>query len=156
MGSDFLYALKRSLPREAIADSKGSSVVLTNGSRVDAYSSSGDFNLEKSNLLVVEEFELMDPSDLARILIEAKKKAEPSLLSKLLSMMKFEKKNFKAVFCSSKNDGTNFEMVKATFPKKLAITYLNWEKLNLNKEKIEKILGDDNFKKEYDSYTPGS
>jgi hypothetical protein len=155
MGNDFLYSLKRTLDKSFLEEKSDPSVItLTNGSTVKVTSQSSIFEVKGQDLVILEEFEFYDMSDFARIILSLKNEVEPSFFANLLRMMKFEKSRTKAILCSSMKDGANFEIVRNTFTKPFVITYLNWEKLKLDKEKLEKILGAESFKKEYDSYAP--
>ena len=60
----------------------------------------------------------------------------------------------KILFFSSMKDKRNFEFLVLSIGDEAAFTYLNYDKLGLEKEKLVKLLGENTFKRDYDSYFP--
>jgi hypothetical protein len=146
----------RAIDKNEIESTTNSVINLKNGSIIVG-SSSLDHHIENANLIIVDEFEFIDIGTMHSLVNRVEHQTKPKMILRLIEMFKFKKKTVpqKFIFSSSMKNGENFSMLKKVVPSE-AITYLNWEKLNVSSEKIEgyrHILGH-SFKKEYDSYKP--
>ena len=159
VAGNFMYMLGRTIDRKEIDSISKYEITLKNGSRIKAISANSDsFSVENKDLIVFDEFDFMDTTSLAGILLEIKSvnrySPKLSLWEKILIKLRIKpqsQKNTKLLFFSSKNSKENFSMISAAFPS-AAMNYLNWDDLNLSKDKIIERIGEESFEKEYNSY----
>ena len=156
MSLEILKLFGRAINRDEIESSENFVLKLKNGSTVVV--SNSLHYLENANLVIVDEFEFIDVGTMRSIVNHLEYQKKPKMILRLLEMFKFRKKTVppKFIFSSSMKNGENFSMLKKFVPL-AAVTYLNWEKLNVSPEKIEgyrHTLGSKSFEKEYDSYKP--
>ena len=149
--------MARTIDRSLIKSTDATGLILKNGSIFKAGPLRNNMSLDpvidKVDLLVIDEFEWMEETTMASLLLIIRQHIWPSMMQRFLRMFK-EKKHTRVIMNSSKNDGKNFSMIKSSLPE-IGITYFNWEKIpSLNREALIEKLGEESFEKEYNSYNP--
>lgn len=157
IAKNFVYVTGRSIELNLIDTSSTFFIKLKNGSIIQACTYNSDTEFTDKDLVIVDEFDFIEIEKMAEIIIKIKRETEPTFLQRIVDLLDFQKnRNMKFILSSSKYDRSIFELIKNSL-KRYYVTYLNWEKLSIEKDKIDnlkKMLGDESFKDEYDSYKP--
>jgi hypothetical protein len=154
--------LEKSIPKDAILRINSNVIILKNGSCIkviasmdnsDNYRALMKLTLTTADLFIVDEFDYLDDIQMDHIIDAVKGRRKLNMIGRMLRRWgMFPSK--KILFFSSMKDKRNFELLVLSVGDEAAFTYLNYEKLGLEKEKLVKILGENTFKRDYDSYFP--
>jgi hypothetical protein len=152
--------LEKSIDKSLVVRSNTNVIVLNNGSIIKIISSLDNsdnykilmrYTVDTCHMLIVDEFDYMDEAQMDCI-VDAIKSRRPLTIwgkfAKLIGLL--PRKNY--IFFSSQKDKRNFDFLVNSLGADAAFTYLNYEKLGLDKEKLVKMLGETVFQRDYDSY----
>jgi hypothetical protein len=159
LSAEVTKLIARTIDRSLVSKVERNKIILNNDSIIVTgtmpNSSTLPSVIDKVDLLVVDEFEFIDMANLSQIILSLKNQIFPSLMQRFMSMFK-RKKHTRAIFSSSMKDGKNFGAIRSVFSsEETAVTYLNWERVpSVSKDNLVKMLGEETFEKEYNSYVP--
>lgn len=109
--------------------------------------------LKESDIFIVDEYDSLPSENMDMILDIIEKSENLTIMGKLARFLGFLPSH-KILFFSSKNNLRNHNELVLTLGDRAAFTYQNYDKLGLDKEKLVKLLGQDVFEKDYNSYNP--
>ncbi len=151
---NFIYVTGRSIDDKLIDSISTFFIKLKNGSIIQACVYNENVSFDDKDLVVIDEFDFIETPNFYSIVNKIKREIYPTFLQHIYDVCLTNKNTrMKFLLSSSKFNGLNLDLIKTLH--KYSITYLNWEKLSLENDKIErmkKMLGDTAFKNEYDSY----
>jgi len=154
--------LQKSINKDLINRTTLNFIELTTGSMIKVITSTNKTEnygilmaslFKESDIFIVDEYDYLAPENMDMILSIVEKSQNLSLLGKIARFFKIVP-SYKVLFFSSKHNSRNHTELVIRLGDYSSFTYLNYDKLGLDKEKLIKILGQDVFEKEYNSYNP--
>jgi len=145
----------RTLKKEELREIIGDQIFLKNGSRITFCSSkSKDHYLKNADMVIFDEFEYFDRFSFMNLLNSLQKRPDHTFWRILLEKLGFVKPVFSQflIFSSSMKDGANLGALFSRI-KNLPMSRVSFKHLpSHDVEKLKTILGEEDWKKEYDSY----
>jgi hypothetical protein len=158
--TNIMSLLQKSINKDLIKRTTLNFVELTTGSIIKVVTSSNktaNYGLlmaslfKESDIFIVDEYDYIATENMSMILEIIEKAHNLTIMGRIARFFGVIPSN-RALFFSSKNNLKNHTELVLRLGEHAAFTYLNYDKIGLDKEKLVKILGKDSFEKEYNSY----
>jgi hypothetical protein len=127
--------------------------VVTSSNKTENYGILMASLYKESDIFIVDEYDSLAHENMNMILSIVEKSQRLTLFGKISRFFGILPSH-KVLFFSSKHNLTNHQELVLSVGDYAAFTYLNYDKLGLDKEKLIKLLGNDVFEKDYNSYNP--
>lgn len=158
--TSMMNLLKKSINKDLINRTTLNFIELTTGSMVKVVTSSNKTEnygilmaslFKESDIFIVDEYDSLAPENMDMIINIVEKSSKLTIFGKVARFFGIIPTH-KVLFFSSKHNLRNHTEIVHRLGDYAAFTYLNYEKLSLDKEKLVKLLGQDVFEKDYNSY----
>lgn len=160
--TSMMNLLQKSINKDLINRTTLNFIELTTGSIIKVVTSSNksaNYGIlmaslfKESDIFIVDEYDSLPPDNMDMILEIIEKSHRLTVLGKISRFLGFLPTH-KVLFFSSKYNLRNHTELVLRLGDYAGFTYLNYDKLGLDKEKLVKLLGQDVFEKDYNSYNP--
>jgi hypothetical protein len=160
--TSMMNLLQKSINKDLINRTTLNFIELNTGSIIKVVTSSNKTSnygilmaslFKESDIFIVDEYDSLSPDNMDMILEIIEKAQRLTILGKISRLLGFLPTH-KVLFFSSKHNLRNHQELVLTLGDHATFTYLNYDKLGLDKEKLVKLLGQDVFEKDYNSYNP--
>jgi len=160
--TSMMNMLQKSINKDLINRTTLNFIELTTGSIIKVVTSSNKTEnygilmaslFKESDIFIVDEYDSLATENMDMILEIVEKSQNLSLVGKVARFFGIIHTH-RALFFSSKHNLRNHTELVLRLGDHAAFTYLNYDNLGLDKEKLVKLLGQDVFEKDYNSYNP--
>ena len=160
--TSMMNLLQKSINKDLINRTTLNFIELTTGSIIKVVTSSNKTSnygmlmaslFKESDIFIVDEYDFLPLENMNMILEIVEKSENLTILGRIARFFGIIPSH-KVLFFSSKNNLRNHTDLVLRLGDHAAFTYLNYDKLGLDKEKLIKLLGQNIFEKDYNSYNP--
>lgn len=160
--TSMMNLLQKSINKDLINRTTLNFIELTTGGIIKVVTSSNKTSnygilmaslFKESDIFIVDEYDFIAKENMDMILEIIEKSENLTITGKIARFFGIIPSH-KVLFFSSKNDSRNHTELVLRLGYLATFTYLNYEKLGLDKEKLVKLLGQSAFEKDYNSYNP--
>jgi hypothetical protein len=160
--TSMMSLLQKSINKDLISRTTLNFIELKTGSMIKVVTSTNKSEnygilmaslFKESDIFIVDEYDYIAPENMDMILSVVEKSQNLTFLGKIARFFGMIPSH-KVLFFSSKYNSRNHTELVLRLGDHASFTYLNYDRLGLDKEKLVKILGQDAFEREYNSYNP--
>ena len=160
--TSMMNLLQKSINKDLINRTTLNFIELTTGGIIKVVTSSNKTSnygiliaslFKESDIFIVDEYDFLPLENMNMILEIVEKSENLTILGRIARFFGIIPSH-KVLFFSSKNNLRNHTDLVLRLGDHAAFTYLNYDKLGLDKEKLIKLLGQNIFEKDYNSYNP--
>lgn len=160
--TSMMNLLQKSINKDLINRTTLNFIELTTGSIIKVVTSSNKTSnygilmaslFKESDIFIVDEYDFLPLENMNMILEIVEKSENLTILGRIARFFGIIPSH-KVLFFSSKNNLRNHTDLVLRLGDHAAFTYLNYDKLGLDKEKLIKLLGQNIFENDYNSYNP--